>query len=121
AADAVDQGRLARAVGPDQPQPLALVDLERDALQRHEAAEALADAVDLQERGHRFLWNRPTTPCGATITKITSRSPATSTWTADEIVTRMYSCRPPTSTAPITGPSQLEVPPISGMAMALTA
>ena len=40
---------------------------------------------------------------------------------ADEIVTRRYSWMPPTSTAPTTGPSQLPVPPISGMAMAFTA
>jgi len=41
--------------------------------------------------------------------------------TADEIVTLRNSCKPPTSTAPTTGPSQLPVPPINGMAMAFTA
>src|SRR5215470_12458725 len=121
AADAIDQGRLARAVGPDQAEPLPGPHLEVDAVQRHEAAEALADPRDLQQRRHRFLWNRPTMPCGATITKVTSSTPATSTLTAEEMVTRMYSCRPPTSTAPTTGPNQLDVPPISGMAMAFTA
>src|SRR5215207_953035 len=94
AADAVDQRRLARAVGPDQAEPLARLDLEVDAVERDEAAEALAEAADLQERRHRFLfWNRPTMPWGAAITKATIRTPATSTLTADEIVTRRYSCR----------------------------
>src|SRR5205807_8934575 len=121
AADAIDQGRLARTVGPDQAEPLARLDFQLDVLQRGEAAEALAEALDVKQRAHRFLWNRPTIPCGAAMTKATISTPATSTFTAEEIVTRMYSCRPPTSTAPITGPSQLEVPPISGMAMAFTA
>ena len=60
-------------------------------------------------------------PWGATITKKTISTPATSTLAAEEMVTRSTSYRPPTSTAPITGPSQLEVPPIRGMAMAFTA
>src|SRR6266851_3004591 len=121
AADAVHQGRLARAVRPDQAEPLALLYLEVDRLQGDEAAEALAETGDLQQRRHRFLWNRPTMPWGAAITKATISTPATSTLTADEIDTRRYSCKPPTSTAPTTGPSQLPVPPISGMAMAFTA
>src|SRR5262249_19099721 len=121
AADAVDQGRLARTVRPDQAQPLALLDLQVDVLQRHEAAEALADLVDMQQRAHRrFFWNRPTMPCGARITNATISTPATSTLTAEEIVTRIHSCRPPTRIAPTTGPSQFAVPPINGMAMALT-
>ena len=89
AADAVDQGRLARAVGPDQAEPLARLDLEVDLLQRGEAAEALAEA---RRRGAARSslppWNRPTIPCGAAITKPTIRTPATSTLTADEMVTR---------------------------------
>src|SRR6185369_4805963 len=47
AADAVHQGRLAGAIGADQAEPLALLDLEIDVLQRHEPAEALADLLDV--------------------------------------------------------------------------
>ena len=66
AADAIDQGRLARAVGPDQAEPLALLDLEVDAVERDEAAEALAEPATCSSARHRFLlWNRPTMPCGA--------------------------------------------------------
>src|SRR5689334_4945766 len=105
AADAVDQGRLARAVGSDQAEPLARLDLEVDLLQRDEAAEALAEALDMEERGHPlFLWNRPMMPCGARITKATSSSPVISTLRAEEIVTLTYCCRPPTRIAPTTGP-----------------
>ena len=60
-------------------------------------------------------------PRGAAITNTTISTPATSTLTAEEIVTRSTSCRPPTSTAPSTGPTHEDVPPISGMAMAFTA
>ena len=41
--------------------------------------------------------------------------------TADEIVTVASCCNEPSSTAPTSGPAQLVVPPISGIAMALTA
>src|SRR5690349_1526805 len=122
AADAVHQGRLARAVGADQAESLARLDLEIDVLQRGEAAEALAQPFDVQQRGHGcLLLNRPMMPCGARITKPTSRRPVISTLTADEMVTLTYCWSPPTRTAPTTGPTQLDVPPINGMAMALTA
>src|SRR5262249_43303343 len=45
----VDQRRLARAVGPNQAQDLALAYVEVDAAQRLQAAKALADAAHLQE------------------------------------------------------------------------
>ena len=54
AAHAVDQRRLARAVRADQADALALRDLEIDAVERDEAAEALAEILDLeQRRGHQ--------------------------------------------------------------------
>src|SRR5262249_6005840 len=122
AADAIDQGRLARAVRADQAEPLARLDFEVDVLQRGETAEALAQPLDVQQRGQGCrLLNSPTMPCGARITKPTSRRPVISTLTADEMVTLIYCWSPPTSTAPTTGPIQLDVPPINGMAMALTA
>ena len=52
AADAIDQRALARAVRPDQAEPLARLHLEVDAVERDEAAEALADIVDVQQRAH---------------------------------------------------------------------
>ena len=60
-------------------------------------------------------------PLGAATTNPTSISPTISNDSADEIVTVATCCNVPSNTAPISGPSQLEVPPISGMAMVLTA
>src|ERR1039458_1797837 len=73
AADAIDQRALARAVRPDQPEPLARLHLEVDAVERDEAAEPLADIVDVQQRAHGRLRARkrsctsPTRPLGAMI------------------------------------------------------
>jgi len=63
AADAIDQGRLAGAVGADQADALALGDREIDAVERDEAAEALAQTRDLEQRlGHHFAFlNQPCT------------------------------------------------------------
>ena len=44
-ADAVEQGGLARAVGPDDAQDVAILDSEADALQRLHAAEPFAQVV----------------------------------------------------------------------------
>src|SRR3970282_870608 len=103
--DAVDERGLARAVGPDEAEALAGRDVERDAFERREAAEALGQAPDFQQRAHERLRQclraRPTMPCGASVMNST----------------RMM----PTSSAPSPGPAQCEVPPIIGMAMALTA
>ena len=60
-------------------------------------------------------------PFGATMTKATSRQPTISRLTADEIVTVAICCSEPSRMAPISGPTQLVVPPISGMAIELTA
>src|SRR5580704_16915656 len=46
--DHIDQGRLARAVGPDEAEDLALSYIERDALQRLHAAESLPHIATLQ-------------------------------------------------------------------------
>src|SRR5205823_8796555 len=50
AADEVEDGRLAGAVGPDEPQDLALVDGEVDAVHRGDAAVALGQAIRLEHR-----------------------------------------------------------------------
>src|SRR5450759_5461520 len=93
AADAIDQRALARAVRADQPEPLARLHLEVDAVERDEAAELLADIVDVQQRAHGRLRSRkrsctsPTRPLGAMMTKATSSRPTISRFTAEEMVT----------------------------------
>src|SRR5205809_5846902 len=49
AAQAVDEGTLARTVRPDQPDPLAGGDREIDAFERDKAAKAFAEAVDREQ------------------------------------------------------------------------
>ena len=49
-ADAVEQRGLAGAVRPDQPEDLALLDGERDAVERDDAAEAQSDVADFEQR-----------------------------------------------------------------------
>src|SRR5207248_2331211 len=52
-ANAIDQCRLPRAVGPNQPDALSRHHLEIDSLERHEAAEALAQTIDGEQSiGH---------------------------------------------------------------------
>src|SRR5258707_5189880 len=51
AGEHVEERGLARAVGADEAVDLALADRERDFRERGEAAEALGDALDLEERG----------------------------------------------------------------------
>src|SRR6185437_3333093 len=95
-----------------------------DIRQRDEAAEALADPGYLQQRRvvhRRTRVNQPRIPLGAATTKPSSISPTISSDSAEEIVTVASCCNVPSNTAPITGPSQLAVPPISGMAMVFTA
>ena len=60
-------------------------------------------------------------PSGARTTKATSTTPTMSRFISEEIVTVASCWALPRSTAPITGPSQLVVPPIIGMARAFTA
>src|SRR6185312_18480 len=52
AGQAVEQGRLAGAVGADQPANLALRDVETDLIERNDTAETDGDAIDFQKRGH---------------------------------------------------------------------
>ena len=49
-ADAVEQCRLAGAVRADQPEDLAFVDRERDAVERDDAAKAHRDIADFEQR-----------------------------------------------------------------------
>src|SRR6185369_8262339 len=125
---AIDERRLARAVRADEAQSLARPDLNRDAVERQEAAEALGDAVDLEQRarrGHvrrlRSFRTRPVSPSGASTTKSTRTTPTIKRFSSDEIVTVAICCAVPSRTAPITGPSHVVVPPIIGIASAFTA
>src|SRR5580692_10983630 len=52
AADAIDQGALARAVWADEAEALAGRDRKRDVLERDEAAKAFAEVVDFKQVGH---------------------------------------------------------------------
>src|SRR5262245_29989471 len=128
AAHAVDERTLARPVGADEPEALAGRHVEVDALERHEAAEALGEPPHLeQRRGHGLprvrcqSRMRPMMPLGAMTTNTTSSSPTSRRLTAEEMVTVAICCMEPSRIAPISGPAQLVVPPIIGMAIELTA
>ena len=47
---AIEQGRLARAVGPDQPHDLPLFDAERHLVQGDDAPKTQADVFNRQQR-----------------------------------------------------------------------
>src|SRR5438093_13419142 len=127
--DAIDERALARAVRPDETDALAGPHDEVDALQRSEAAEALRDAFDLEKRcGHHLPFRRrqastqPMMPFGASVTKSTSSTPTMSRFHAPRENITCTSCWTlPSRIAPIRGPIQLIVPPISGIAILLTA
>jgi hypothetical protein len=55
AGERLDERRLARAILAEQSDDLALVDVERDRLQRQGAAEALGDVDEFDELGPHFL------------------------------------------------------------------
>src|SRR6476660_4494328 len=127
AADAVHQGAFARTIRADQAETLARLHFKLDAIERDKASEALADVADVQQRAHlpslrarRRSWTSPTRPLGAITTNATSKRPTISRFTAEEIVTVAICCSEPSRMAPITGPTQLVVPPMIGMAMELT-
>src|SRR6516162_5002344 len=127
AAQAVDQGALARAVGPDQAEPLARIDRKIDAFERDKAAKALAEPADFQQWRHQRsrarlrARNSPTMPLGAMMTKAISNRPTIKRLSAEEIVTVASCWIVPSRIAPITGPAQLVMPPINGIATLLTA
>src|SRR5262249_42598616 len=96
ARDAVDERGLARAVRADQAEALALRDLEAHLGERGEAAEALRQAADREQRAHRrplilpaTRRARPRMPSGAATTNTTSSAPTRSTFISLEIVTVM--------------------------------
>ena len=60
-------------------------------------------------------------PWGAMLMNTTSMTPTNSTLSSEDTVTVITCCTEPSSRAPITGPIQCAVPPIIGIAIALTA
>src|SRR5882672_10454407 len=126
--DAVDERALSRAVGPDQADPLAGSHHEVDAVERGKTAKSLGHATHFEQRsGHQRSFRRrqastqPMMPFGASVTKSTSSTPTIRRFQAEDTVTCTSCCTVPSRIAPISGPIQLIMPPISGMAMLLTA
>src|SRR3974390_1245118 len=89
AADAIDQGRFARPVRPDEPDALAFEHGKVDAVEGDEAAEPLAQPRHFEQR-HYFArrpsrsCTKPTIPFGATMTKAIRSRPTISRLTAEE-------------------------------------
>src|SRR5262249_10586834 len=107
---------------------LARYHVKVNPLERHEAAEALGKPPNLEQRcGHGFLRaccqskTRPMIPLGAMPTNTTSSTPTSRRLTAERMVTVAICCMEPSRIAPMSGPAQLVVPPIIGMAIELTA
>jgi hypothetical protein len=94
-------------------------------LSGREAAEALDEPLHLEQRGAKLSASQAPyqaqDPSGARTTKATSTTPTMNRFISDEIVTVASCWAVPSRTAPITGPTQLVVPPIIGMASAFTA
>ena len=82
AGDHVEQRGLAGAVRPDDGEDLALGDREAHIVDREQAAEALADALHLEQRAHDGRSVRPSLrasqgqiPSGSTITTTSRQTP----------------------------------------------
>ena len=58
AGQAVEEGRLARAVGADQAEDVALLDRHRGVVDRLEGAERLGDVPGLNQHGRSPVWRR---------------------------------------------------------------
>ena len=74
AGDGREQRRLARAVGPDQADDLALAHVERGLVDGLQAAERLGELAHLKH-GAAFVRNRPISPSGRRATISTSMMP----------------------------------------------
>src|SRR5262249_43086276 len=111
AGHAADERRLARAVRSDEPEALTLLHVERQPVERGQAAEALHESVNLEQRRRhqrpRRRRTRPRMPSGASTTKATSTTPTMKRFISEEIVTMATWEALPSSTAPMTGPTQL--------------
>ncbi len=75
-ADQIEEGSLARAVGPDDRPQLAVLDGHRHAADRDQAAEVARDVLDLEQaHGAALRWMMPSTPRGKNSTTSTKNSP----------------------------------------------
>ena len=129
ARDAVDQVVLPEPFGPIRREPLARVEMQVDGVERDEAAEALGEGLHGPRGGAqprlvalaRRLGPGRRCRCGATMTKITSSTPTISTFAAggdgdrDDLLDRAEQDGADHRAEPG------RVPPIIGMAIALTA
>src|SRR5262249_62233300 len=72
AGDDIEQRGLARAVRPDEPDDLSLLDVEIDGIERDEAAEAAGQFAAGEQGGHKAFLSPPresrnwrgSSPCG---------------------------------------------------------
>src|SRR5207249_11094585 len=133
------------AVRSDETDPLAFGDRQIDVFERDKAAEALAEPADGEQRticrlgdahaacrcctaasmiAARRRWRaeiNPMIPFGAIMTKRIRRMPTINRLSAEEIVTVASCWIVPSRTAPMIGPTQLVMPPMTGIATLLTA
>src|SRR5690606_10122823 len=122
--DAVDERAFSGPVWPDHAQAFARAHVEIDALDRGEPAEPHLQPLDLQlDRAHGLFSGRmsPRIPLGAAMRKAIISRPTSSRLKSELMVTMATCWTVARTTAPITGPSQCPSPPISAMAMVLTA
>src|SRR5262245_28898032 len=120
--DHVEAGRLARAVGSDQRQELAVAQVEADVLDGMHAAECLGQVVHGEDAHARFLRaesrlpSAPTMPPGNTSTS--SRITRPSKPRQNAVWRMMLSCSTVKTAAPTIGPVKVWMPPSSTMTMA---
>src|SRR5439155_14556684 len=135
-ADAVEEGRLASAVGPDDAQHLAGLDRKGHAGQGLDAAEALADLADRQQahalvsrnvwrryRSDSRLWppKKSITPRGMKITQPASSTPSPIwEYTALEPPPASVWMMSSREMAPATGPSTVPAPPTTAIRIICT-
>src|SRR5512138_2273872 len=109
------QRRLAGAIGADQGMHLALPHLQVDAITRHDAAEALAQALHVEQRpsgGHRAptsLRQAPASPLRANSTTASSTQPVQNSQC--DVYAASTSCSSRSAAAPATPPHSVATPP----------
>src|SRR5262249_45165541 len=130
AGNAVDQRGLSRSIRADQAETLARTNLDADIVDCGEAAETFRERNDPQQGGLGFgdrhaspslrlprsLRIKPMIPSGAPTPNRTSITPRISRFTSEEMVTVSNCCVVLSRIAPMIGPDQCAVPPISDIA-----
>src|SRR2546425_2155378 len=116
----VEQRRLAGSVGPDEPDDLPLPNLQGDALDRSHASKILVNVRYFEHAGHSrnprssgtYFRREPTIPSGTNNAMTTTTMPMTMNWKPMRTVRKMYDGMY-TTTAPISGPSNVPIPPMT--------